>query len=129
MPAEGVGGSMYTTRILRMSEKAVLYRGTRKRDGQPVVIKVLAAQHRPQQRERLKNDYELGLMLDLPTVVRPMSLETYEGMPALVMEDFGGVSLDDQLGTPMEPGRFLRLAMRIAAAVADIHQRNVVHKD
>jgi predicted ATPase/signal transduction histidine kinase len=121
---------MYTTRdILRMSEKAVLYRGTRSRDGQPVVIKVLAPQHRPQQRERLRNDYELGLMLNLPTVVRPVALDTYQGMPALVMEDFGGVSLDDQLGAPMETGRFLRLAVRIAAAVADIHQRNVVHKD
>jgi predicted ATPase/signal transduction histidine kinase len=121
---------MYTTRdILRTSDKAVVYRATRKRDGHPVVIKVLAAQHRPQQRERLKNDYELGLMLDLPTVVRPMALETYEGMPALVMEDFGGVSLDRQLGAPMEPGQFLPLAIRIAAAVADIHQLNVVHKD
>ena len=121
---------MYTTRdILRMSEKAVLYRGTRSRDGKPVVIKVLAAQHRPQQRERLKNDYELGRMLNLPAVVRPVALDTYQGMPALVMEDFGGVSVDDQLGAPMEPGRFLRLAVRIASAVADIHQRNVVHKD
>src|SRR6266487_4174511 len=108
---------MYTTRdILRMSEKAVLYRGTRKRDGQPVVIKVLAAQHRPQQRERLKNDYELGRMLDLPGVVRPVALETYEGLPALVMEDFGGVALEEQMGTPLEPGRFLRLAVRIAGA-------------
>jgi predicted ATPase/signal transduction histidine kinase len=121
---------MYTTRdILRMSEKAVLYRGTRTCDGQPVVIKVLAAQHRPQQRERLKNDYELGRMLDLPVVVKPVALDTYQGLPALVMEDFGGVSLDGALGAPMEPGRFLRLAVRIAAAVADIHQRNVVHKD
>src|SRR3954451_20469883 len=106
---------MYTTRdILRTSEKSVLYRGTRSREGKPVVIKVLAAQHRPQQRERLKNNYELGLMLDLSTVVRPVALDTYQGMPALVMEDFGGVSLDDQVGAPMEPGRFLRLAARIA---------------
>src|SRR3954447_24832827 len=116
---------MYTTRdILRTSEKSVLYRGTRSRDGKPVMIKVLAAQHRPQQRERLKNDYELGRMLDLPVVVKPVALDTYQGLPALVMEDFGGVSLDGALGAPMEPGRFLRLAVRIAAAVADIHQRN-----
>jgi serine/threonine protein kinase len=121
---------MYTTRdILRMSDRSVLYRGNRTGDGRPVVIKVLAAQHRPQQRERLKNDYELGRMLDLPGVVRPMALETYQGLPALVMEDFGGVSLDTLLGAPMEPGRFLRLAIDIAGAVAAIHQRNVVHKD
>ena len=76
---------MYTTRdILRMSDRAVLYRGHRTDDGQPVVIKVLAAQHRPQQRERLKNDYELASMLDLPTVVRPVALDTYQGMPALL---------------------------------------------
>jgi predicted ATPase/signal transduction histidine kinase len=50
-------------------------------------------------------------------------------MPALVLEDFGGQSLDALLGTPMEIESFLELAIRIAGAVADIHRKGVIHKD
>ena len=107
----------------------MLYRATRTADGQPVVLKVLAPQHRPQHLTWLKNEHEIGMMLNVPTAVRSIALETYEGRLALVMEDFGGESLDRMLGAPMEVGQFLRLAIRIASAVADIHQRNVVHKD
>src|SRR5262249_33534039 len=47
----------------------------------------------------------------------------------LVLEDFGGQSLDGLLGMPMGVGRFLPLAIRIAGATAEIHAQGVVHKD
>ena len=56
--------------------------------------------------------------LDIHSAVRPLGLETYGGRPALVLEDYGGEPLD-QLPNPMEPERFLELAVRIAGAVAD----------
>ena len=65
----------------------------------------------------------MGMSLDLPSVVRPLGLETYQGMPALVLEDFGGKPLDRLLGAPMPVERFLELAIRIAGAVADVHSR------
>src|SRR5262249_51500144 len=36
---------------------------------------------------------------------------------------------DGRAGAPMEVGRFLRLAIAIAAAVGKLHQRGLVHKD
>jgi PAS domain S-box-containing protein len=36
---------------------------------------------------------------------------------------------DELSGGPMKPGRFLSLAIRIAAAVADIHRRHIIHKN
>ena len=47
----------------------------------------------------------------------------------LVLEDAGGEPLDRLLGAPMEVGRFLRLAIAIAAALGKLHQRGLVHKD
>ncbi|XYI02330.1 AAA family ATPase [Sorangium sp. So ce1128] len=107
-----------------------VYRAVRNADGHPVVLKVLDPRGwRPKDLDRLKREYETGRMLNVGSIVRPLALETYEGTLALVMEDFGAEPLDRLLGAPMEIGRFLELAVRIAGAVADIHQRGVVHKD
>lgn len=115
--------------VLSRSNRAVVYRGIRVADGKPVVLKVLAAQHRPQHLTWLKNEHEIGALLGDRSAVRTLGLETYEGRLALVMEDFGGASLSGLLGAPMELARFLPLAIGIAAAVDEVHRHNVVHKD
>ncbi|MDC3961351.1 sensor histidine kinase [Polyangium jinanense] len=108
----------------------VLLRGVRTADHLPVILKVLDPRcSRPRDLERLKREYEIGRQLDLPAIVKPLSLETHEGMPALVLEDFGGQSLDHFLGAPLPIERFLDLAVRIAAAVGALHRRGIIHKD
>ena len=47
----------------------------------------------------------------------------------LVLEDPGGEPLARLLVAPMEPGRFLRMAIGIAAALGKAHQRGLIHKD
>jgi serine/threonine protein kinase len=47
----------------------------------------------------------------------------------LVLEDPGGELLERLLGKPMELGRFLRLAVNLAAALGKLHQRGLIHKD
>jgi predicted ATPase/signal transduction histidine kinase/tRNA A-37 threonylcarbamoyl transferase component Bud32 len=126
-----IPASTYTiTQLLSRGGSATLYRAVRDTDRRPVVLKVLDARlSRPKDVERLKHEYEIGKLVDSPAVVKPLALETYQGMPALVLEDFDGQSLDELLGTPMATGRFLPLAISIAGAVADIHQQGIVHKD
>src|SRR5262249_11740225 len=51
------------------------------------------------------------------------------GRTTLVLEDAGGEPLNGRPGAPMEMGRFLRLAIAVAAAVGKLHQRGLVHKD
>jgi serine/threonine protein kinase len=46
----------------------------------------------------------------------------------LVLEDAGGEPLD-RLRAPIEPGRFLRLAVDIAMALGKLHQRGIVQKN
>ncbi|WP_438035905.1 serine/threonine protein kinase [Sorangium sp. So ce204] len=107
-----------------------VYRAVRNADGHPVVLKVLDPRScRPKDLDRLKREYETGKTLDVGTVVRPLALERYEGRLALVMEDSGAEPLDRLLGAPMAIGRFLDIAVRVAGAVSDIHQRGVVHRD
>src|SRR5262245_36994913 len=96
----------------------------------PVLIVQPAADHpsRPSL-DRLTHEYELKDELDGAWAVRPLDLVRDAGRTMLVLEDAGGEPLDRRLDAPMEVGRFLRLAIGIAAAVGKLHQRGLVHKD
>jgi serine/threonine protein kinase len=45
------------------------------------------------------------------------------------MEDPGGVPLDRLLGQPLNVAFSLRLAISLASAIGQMHQRGIIHKD
>jgi predicted ATPase/signal transduction histidine kinase/tRNA A-37 threonylcarbamoyl transferase component Bud32 len=95
-----------------------------------VVLKVLDPKHsRPRDVDRLRNEFELGPALKGLAVIEPLALSSFQGLPALELEDFHGDSLDRLVGQPMPIDAFLRLAAQVAAAVADVHGRGLIHKD
>src|SRR6516164_7997226 len=61
--------------------------------------------------DRLIHEFELKDKLDGAWAVRPLDLLHDAGRTMLVLEDAGGEPLDRLLGAPMEPGRFLHLAI------------------
>lgn len=79
--------------------------------------------------DRLIHEHRLKDQLDEAWAVRPLELERGRGRTMLVLEDPGGEPLDRLLGTPMEIGRFLELAIGIATALSQLHQHGLVHKD
>ena len=89
-----------------------------------------AGEHpKPATLDRLAHEYELKDELDGPWAARPLELGRHRGRTMLVLEDPGGEPLDRLLGAPLEVGRFLRLAIAIAAALGQMHRRGLVHKD
>ncbi|WP_437520549.1 AAA family ATPase [Sorangium sp. So ce726] len=116
--------------ILCEGSDTLLYRGVREDDGLPVVLKVLRRDHAsPRARERLRHEYEAARALETAAIVKPYALEMLGDQPALVLEDFGGVSLDRLLDGPMPLERFFPLAVRLVEALAGLHRHGVVHKD
>ena len=95
------------------------------------VLAVLPAAEHPAAAtlDRLAHEYGLKDELDAAWAVRPLELVRERGRTMLVLEDPGGGPLEQLLGTPMEVGRFLRLAIGIAAALGQVHHRGLVHKD
>jgi len=77
----------------------------------------------------MQEEYSLRSELDPAYVVRPLALIQAGGHPMLVLEDPGGTPLDLLLDGPMDIARFLRLAIRIVAALGHVHSRRLVHKD
>ncbi|HXU79990.1 MAG TPA: AAA family ATPase, partial [Polyangia bacterium] len=126
---EAADSSAYAiTETIHSSSHAVVHRATAS-DGRKVILKTVPAHYGPQEAARLKNELEIGARLEAASVVRPLGRATWQGRPALVLEDFGGVSLASLLGSPMEVGHFLRLALAIARGVAEVHRHDVVHRD
>jgi PAS domain S-box-containing protein len=95
------------------------------------VLAVLSAKEDPARitLDRLAHEFGLKDELEGAWALRPLALERYRGRPMLVLEDQGGEPLHHLLAAPVEVGSFLRLAIRITAALGKVHQRGLVHKD
>src|SRR6266436_2606575 len=58
-----------------------------------------------------------------------MAMARHGDRTVLVLEDPGGVPLDQLLGRPMDLALWLRLAIGLSTAIGHLHQRGIVHKD
>ncbi len=117
--------------LLYRGNRTVVYQGVRTRDSQPVVIKTLQPEYAtPENSGRLKHEYEISRDLDIDGVVKAVGLESYDGLPALILEDFGGVSLKSRIPPEgMALAEFLKYAVQIAHALGELHSRQIIHKD
>ncbi|AGP34817.1 AAA family ATPase [Sorangium cellulosum] len=126
----GVSSRYAIIEVLCEGSDTLLYRGVRQGDRRPVVLKVLRRDHAsPRAFERLRHEHEVARAIDSTAIVKPYALEMLGDLPALVLEDFGGVSLDRLLDGPTPLERFFPLAVRLAEALAGLHRHGVVHKD
>ena len=127
--ASGMGG----LQVLSEDGGLVFRRGWREGagGGRKGVLVVLPASEQPAPAtvDRLAHEYSFKDELDGTWAVRPLELVRDRGQTILVLEDPGGELLGGLLGAPMEVGRFLRLAVGVAAALGKVHQRGLIHKD
>ncbi len=121
------------------SNHTLVYRGIRSSDNQPVVIKILRKEY-PNFNElvEFRNQYTIAKNLDLPDIIKPLALEVYYNRYALIMEDFGGVSLTDYLKTAINESKinkylplaeFLKITIQLTDILHYLYQNRVIHKD
>src|SRR6266478_7391663 len=126
--------SDYTLDTLHRHGEFVLCRGRPRTGTNPhppsVLVLMSRSEHpRPESVRMLEHEHSLRAELDPAWVVPPVELTQYEGRTVLVLEDPGGEPLDQLVGTPMEMGQFLRVAIGLSAAVRQLHGRGLIHKD
>src|SRR6201987_2097905 len=126
--------SAYVLASLRKGAEFTLYRGRQHRNPSPVLAIALTAEHpSPESLRRLEHEYSLAAELDPAWAVKPLALTLHEGRTILILKDPGGEPLDRILernqGQPLDLTRFLRIAIGLAAAVAQVHGRGLIHKD
>ncbi|HWO25848.1 MAG TPA: AAA family ATPase [Kofleriaceae bacterium] len=116
--------------LLHEDSHASTYRALRCADERAILLKVLAPDHvRARDLARLVHDHEIGRALAGTAVVAPLELTTFEGRPALELEAFPGEPLERRVGAPLPLDELLPIALQLAAVVAVVHERGVVHKD
>jgi PAS domain S-box-containing protein len=144
---------------LYQGSRTIVYRGKRLADQQVVILKLLQHEY-PTFNELLqfRNQYTIAKNLDIPGIIRPYSLEAYGNSYALIMEDFGGVSLGEWMqqeewrnrkvgkwgieepasGASSAPHSsspsshltaVLAIALQLTNILHNLHQACVIHKD
>jgi predicted ATPase/signal transduction histidine kinase len=113
--------------------RTLVYRGIRTSDKQPVAIKVLRSKY-PSFTElvQFRNQYTIAKNLNLPGIIETYSLEAYQNSYALIMEDFGGISLQEsiQQGETLPNLRdFLQMAIDISNTLDILCRHRIIHKD
>jgi len=99
-------------------------------DREPVLAVLPAEEHpTPGSLDRFAHEYGLKDELGGVWALRPLELARDRGRTILVLEDPGGEPLDRLLGVPLEVERFLRFAIGVATALAQVHWRGLIHKD
>jgi PAS domain S-box-containing protein len=122
--------SRYAFEALRKEEDFILYRGRSRDDGSPVlVLAPLAEYPAPEILKWLEHAYSLREELDPRWAARPIGIARHWDRSVLVLEDPGGVPLDQSLSQPLDLAVWLRVAIGLSTAIGHLHQRGIIHKD
>ncbi|MEG5200247.1 serine/threonine protein kinase, partial [Microcoleus sp. A6-C5] len=112
--------------------RTVVYRAIRTKDRLPVVIKLLKNEY-PTFSElvQFRNQYTISKNLHQPGIIQTYSLEPYQNGYALVMEDFGGISLKEwaMSGNLQSLHEFLTLAIALCNTLDILYRERIIHKD
>ncbi|MBW4444862.1 MAG: AAA family ATPase [Plectolyngbya sp. WJT66-NPBG17] len=125
------------------SSASLVYRGIRVQDEQAhcfadtarVVVKLLKQDYpSSQELTRYRQEYEITRFLNLEGVVKAYSQQDYQRTLVILLEDFGGESLERWMRQrlnfcPMPLSTFLRLAIDLTEILGSVHAANVIHKD
>jgi PAS domain S-box-containing protein len=114
--------------------KSIVYRATQEAIGaeassRPVIVKLLAAEY-PSYQDLInfRHQYTIAKDLDLPGTVQMYSLEEHDRGYAIVMEDFGGIPLDEYL-PQLSLVDTLKIGVQLTITLQALGQRRIIHKD
>jgi predicted ATPase/signal transduction histidine kinase len=132
------------TEQIYSGSKTLVYRGIREQDQKSVVLKLMRNEY-PTFAEiaQFRNQYIITKNLDLPGIVKTYNLENYRNSYVLVMEDFGGISLQkwrledkEKKENWLSLNEFFPIAIKIASTLEELHRDaygglglRIIHKD
>jgi PAS domain S-box-containing protein len=117
------------------SSNSLVYRGIRD-DGVGIVAKILKLDYpSPQELTRYRQEYKITCSLNLEGVIKAYSQQDYQRTLVIILEDFGGESLEQwmhkrpDIFCPMPLSTFLGLGIAVCDILGRIHAANIIHKD
>lgn len=118
---------------IHQSDRTLVYRGERQRDRQPVIIKIPRAESPNHwlNISRITHEYAIGKNFNDPGLIKIYELcQTNQGIPALILEDFGGESLTKFLvNHPLSCLDFLTLALQLTQSLDVLQKAQIIHQN
>ena len=121
------------------SSETLVFRGIREKDKISVVIKFLRHDYpKFDKLVQFRNEYTIIKNLNISGIIKTYGLENYQNGYALIMEDFGGISLQKKMKEWGEGGmgnsatglrEFFTIALQIVSILEELHHQKVIHKD
>lgn len=128
-PSIDLPGYTYVEPIYQGS-RTLVYRAVQIETQRSVVVKMLRQEY-PGSGEvvQLRNQYAIAKDLPISGIIHPLSLEPCGNGYALIMEDWGGISLERHSQPPFAIAEVLAIALQLADILHDLHQHRIIHKD
>lgn len=125
-----ISGYQITERLYQ-GTKTTIYRALQLGSQRPVIIKTVSSAYAcAASWAHLRYQYKITQSLPIIGVSRPLSLESWQNSYALVMEDFGGVSLQQYVTNhALSLTETLGVAIQMADILNGLCQHSIIHKD
>lgn len=116
--------------VLYTGQDSVIYQGKHP-EHNDVAVKMLRTDYpSAAQLQRIINEHGIGTNLDILGVRKIFELTKIDNRPALILELIDGKPIKQNLSLfTSNIGFFLDTAIRIASALNNLHERNIIHKD
>ncbi|MEG3988362.1 AAA family ATPase [Microcoleus sp. S28C3] len=113
--------------------RTLVYRAIRTSDQLPAIVKLLKNNY-PTFSElvQFRNQYTIAKNLNSPLIIQTYSLEVYQKGYVLVMEDFGGISLQEwalKAKKRLSLREFLQIAIALCNTLDILYRERIIHKD
>ncbi|HEY9666797.1 MAG TPA: AAA family ATPase, partial [Coleofasciculaceae cyanobacterium] len=119
------------TEVIYEGAATTVYRAIWLLERKPVILKILTVEN-PTITEisYIKQEYSIPQSLELEGIIKPLSLEIYQNRLALVLEDFGGISLKTLLEQKfLDTATFFNYAIQLTETLGHLHTHQIIHKD
>ena len=126
-----ISGYQTTEKIYESNNSLVFRAHGAKKDATRVTFKIFKENFgAPGGRARYRHEFEILQSLDIPGVIKAHSIQNYRNSLMLIMEDFGGDSMEIW-SKRSQPSliKTLDLAIRLTDILGQIHERDIIHKD
>ena len=131
-PGKVLDGRFEITDLVARSNMASIFKGTDRKTGQDVAIKVplMALESDIAGFERFQREEEIGARLNHPAILKVIKVEGPKSRPYLVMEFLEGKTLAEVIGKRrLSEGEAVAYGSQICDALEYLHQNGITHRD